>query len=121
MSLRDEAKTFIRGMVEALDDGLDRILRKEPAEQLFLASQLIGSCDSLTAILLFFGKSVPAMRRFSEGARVKLAEIRKAARVIRSNAYLEVCEQELPAVEPEADPAVDADGAEVTDIGGANA
>ena len=128
MSLLSDAKQFFREMVEALDVALDRIERRDPAKQLFLASQLIGSCDSLTTLLVFFGESAPGMGRFSLSGRRKLAEIRAAARQLRADAYREVATVEEPEVEPppdgeaapDASRARDASG-DVTPIGEANA
>ena len=128
MSLLSDAKQFFRDMVEALAVTLERVERRDPAAQLFLASQLIGSCDSLMTLLVFFGESAPGMERFAAKGRRKLAVIRGAARALRSDAYREVCETEEPAPEPDGDggeaveaepPALDANG-EVTPIGGAN-
>lgn len=130
MSLLREAKQFFRDMVEALVVTLDRIERRDPAAQLFLSSQLIGSCDSLTALLVFFGESAPGMERFGVTGRRKLAAIRLAARRLRSDAYREACAPDEPPpeldggepVEVEAEESAPADAnGEVTPIGEASA
>ena len=124
MSLLSDAKAFFREMVEALIVSLDRIERRDPAAQLFLSSQLIGSCDSLSTLLVFFGESAPGMSRFAATGRRKLAAIRAAAKQLRSDAYREVSAAEEPPPEPEGEPEAaappDANGS-VTPIGAADA
>ncbi len=126
MPLLNDAKQFVREMVESLDASLDQIAGRNQGEQLFLASELVGSCNSLTALLIFFGDSVPGMRRFAGTGRKKLAKIRAGARALRSDAYRAVCEEDSEAVveaPPEAEVIAetpDDDASEVTPIGGSN-
>jgi hypothetical protein len=126
MPLLADAKQFVREMVEALDVSLDQIAGRNQGEQLFLTSEVIGSCDALTGLLIFFGESVPGMRKFAGTGRQKLAKIRADARKLRSDAYRAVCDADESAAvasPPEAEvipEAVDDDASEVTPIGGAN-
>lgn len=106
MALLHDAKQYFRELARALEIALDRLDRLDATRQLLVSSQLIGSTDSLAALLMFFGDKVKGMRKFSDGGRRKLAEIRSEARQIRKEAYRELLHEEPPPL-PDDEPSTD--------------
>ena len=96
-----EVKKFARDMVSAIDVSLDRLDRLDAHRRLLLTSQLVGSIDTLSSLLLLFGRIAPKARRFVKGGRRQLAQLRTDARRMRSAAFAELFQVEEPADETE--------------------
>ena len=83
-------------MVSAIDVSLDRVDRLGATQQLILTSQLVGSIDTLSSLLVLFGRIVPRMQRFATGGRRHLAKLRIDAKRMRSVAFAELFEEAEP-------------------------
>lgn len=103
MPLLAEVKQFVRDMVRAIDVSLDRVDRLGAPQRLVLTSQLVGSCDTLASLLVFFGRAVPSTEKFAQGGRRRIAKLRTDARRMRSEAFVELFAEEEPEDEPSTD------------------
>lgn len=98
-----DVKKFARDMVDAIDVSLDRVDRLDGPRRLILTSQLIGSIDTLSSLLVFFGRIAPRAARFAKGGRQKLARLRTDARRMRGEAFRELFQVEPPPDEESTD------------------
>lgn len=98
MSLLSDAKTHLRDMSSVLEISLERLESATAQQRLLLASQMVGSCDSLITVLEFF-VDIPAMSRFAKKGKRHLARLRNEAKKIRAHAYREICTFEETPVE----------------------
>lgn len=98
-----DVKKFAKDMVRAIDVSLDRVNRLGAPQRLILTSQLVGSIDTLSAMLVFFGRVAPKAARFVAGGRRQLAQLRTDARRMRSEAFAELFAEPEPPDEPSTD------------------
>ncbi len=96
----DHVKTFVRDVVNATAVAQSKVAAMtDPIRILAVSSQVVGSCDTIAALLLVL-KDTP-LKRFSIGALAKVQEIRHAAIGSRTESIKALAGAPWPDIEPQ--------------------